>query len=165
MPIVQRGTVTAQPGRAYASQPLRVVLCQCGCERSQALDDISAELGLSSRPVSSLPRRRPATRRSSLSSEHPCSAAAAGTKLFLGLLWSWMAACAAMTAEELWGESTSDLPELARSLAPGCRLPVGQSPGATKESDVWPLGAQGRKGDKRCSRPYKRTQFQRPTRS
>jgi hypothetical protein len=163
MPIVQRGTVTAQPGRAYASQPLRVVLCQCGCERSQALDDISAELGLSSRPVSSLPRRRPPTRRSSLSSEHPCFAAAVGLKLFLGLVVDGR--LHGHDGVGAAGESTSDLPEHARSLAHGCRLPVGQSPGATKESDVWPLGAQGRKGDKRCSRPYKRSQFQRPTRS
>lgn len=43
-----------------------------------------------------------------------------------------MAASAAMTEEELRGESTSDLPELVRSLAPDGRLPVGESPGATK---------------------------------
>lgn len=163
MPIVQRGTVTAQPGRAYASQPLRVVLCQCGCARSQALDGMSAERGLRSRPVSSWSRRRPSKRRSSLSSEHPCSAAAAGMKLFLGLVVD--SRLRGHDGGGVAGESTSDLPELARSLAPDGRLPVGQSPGATKESDVWPLGAQGRKGDKRCSRPYKRTQFQRPTRS
>lgn len=164
MPIVQRGTVTAQPGRAYASQPLRVVPCQCGCARSQALDGMLAEFGLRSRPVSSLPLRRPATRRSSLSLfGAPMLRRSGETETFPGLVEDGR-----LRGHD--GRGVAGGINLRRTGAcsqPCARLPAPRRAVAWRhqESDVWPLGAQGRKGDKRCSRPYKRSQFQRPTRS